>query len=351
MSLHYDFAGAIDNIYASLVTRLSLSGHFGRYRLWKNSAEWEMTSGAICGLRKVSYRSGAAHLDVYFAEEVDIRQRDLFFVFIEDHLRSQGVDIKETVQITCVCGRQFQEEAIRARLGAGKLDIICPVCEEKSSIVEGALRIRSRDAGMEQTLIALKTTIEKRHSNHIAKAKAELRAGEQEIMMTRILHLSDLHMNISSDTETMSSKLISDLRDKSGLKIDRLDYLVITGDLTSHAAPEEFNKAYDFVSIVLNNFSLNPARCVIVPGNHDVNWDERVYEWVPLRKVKKEELREGTYVTKGDGYLIRDERLYPRRFKNFSDKFYKFLIQEEYSFSLRGTGYTIFIPRISVSNF
>jgi len=330
VSLHYDFAGAIDNIYASLVVRLSLSGHFGRYRLWKNSAEWETTSGAICGIRKVSYRSGAAHIDVYFAEEVDIRQRDLFLVFVEDHLRSQGVDIKETVQITCACGRPFQEEWVRACLGAGKLEITCPVCDQKNSIVEGSVKIRSRDAGMERALVALKTTIEKRHSNHIAKAKAELRAGDQEIATTRILHLSDLHMNVNSDPDTMSSQLISDLRSNSGLNFDRLDYLVITGDLTSCAAPQEFNKAYNFVSKVVADFRLSSARCIIVPGNHDVSWDENVYEWVPRRKVK-ENLKEGTFVEQGDGVLIRNDKLYPYRFRNFSQKFYEFLILEEYS--------------------
>lgn len=330
VSLHYDFTGAIDNIYASLVARLCLSGHFGRYRLWKNSAEWELPSGAICGLRKVSYRSGVAHLDVYFAEEVDIRQRDIFYVFIEDHFRLRGVEIKEAVQVTCACGKRFQEDDVRARLAAGKPDIQCPICERKSSIVEGASKLKSRDPGVEHTLIALKTVIDKGHQSHVAKAKAEIRAGGHEIKMTRILHLSDLHMTLGSDPDTMCSQLVADLRDPSGLNISRLDYLVVTGDLTSRAAPAEFDKAYTLVSKVLETFGLNSARCMIVPGNHDVCWDEMVYRWVPSRMVNFGELKDGEYVRQGDGVLIRDKQLYPRRFANFSDKFYKFLIQEEY---------------------
>jgi GTPase SAR1 family protein len=41
VSLYYDFSGAIDNIYSSLVVRLALSERFGRVRLLKDSAEYE----------------------------------------------------------------------------------------------------------------------------------------------------------------------------------------------------------------------------------------------------------------------------------------------------------------------
>ena len=330
VSLYYDFTGAIDNIYASLVARLSLSLQFGRYRLWKDRAEWELPTGGACGLRKVSYISGVGHLDVYFADNLSGSQRELFLVFVEDHLREEGVEITETLQVTCICGGRFQEEAVRGRLAAGKSDIICPVCERRRPISEGARQIRTRDPKVEKSLVGLKTIIDRGRQAHLERAREALRRFSSTTGPVRILHLSDLHMNDGADPITMLQQLLSDLRDPSGLGIDRLDYLFVTGDLTDRAAPVEFQKAYEFVSGLIESLHLNAARCVIVPGNHDVDWDENVYEWHPLRSVNISTLRTGTWVRQGDGVLLRNEKRYPLRFKNFSERFYKFLTQEEY---------------------
>jgi small GTP-binding protein len=332
VALHYDFTGAIDNIYASLVAKLSLSNQFGRYRLWENRAEWEIGDQGICGLRKVSYQSGVGHIDVYFSEQVDARRHELFLVFVEDHLREHGVEIAETIQIICVCGNQFQDEAVRARLTIGRLDIICPVCEVRNRISEGALKIRSSNPSVEKSLIALKTIIDKRRRSNVEKALNTFRRPELMNKTVRILHLSDIHMSQDpgSDYETLLQQLLADLRDPKGLACDSLDYLFVTGDLTNCASPDEFEKAYQLISGVIESFQLNAARCVIVPGNHDVDWDEQVYEWKPLRQVNEGSLRAGTFVPQGAGFLIRDEKRYPMRFKNFSDRFYMFLRQEEY---------------------
>ena len=68
VSLYYDFAGAIDNIYASLVAWLVLARDFGRVRLWADRAEFEVKDGGLCGLRKVARPGGFAHVDVYFRD-------------------------------------------------------------------------------------------------------------------------------------------------------------------------------------------------------------------------------------------------------------------------------------------
>lgn len=58
VSLYYDFAGAIDNIYASLVAWLVLARDFGRVRLWADRAEFEVEDGGLCGLHKVGRPGG-----------------------------------------------------------------------------------------------------------------------------------------------------------------------------------------------------------------------------------------------------------------------------------------------------
>ncbi|HYI92897.1 MAG TPA: hypothetical protein VEX68_05095, partial [Bryobacteraceae bacterium] len=112
VSLYYDFAGAIDNIYASLVAWLVLARNFGRVRLWPDRAEFELADGGLCGLRKVGRSGGFAHVDVYFETETPKNKQDLFISFVEEHLRQHDVDIREHVVVTCSCGHQFDEETL-----------------------------------------------------------------------------------------------------------------------------------------------------------------------------------------------------------------------------------------------
>lgn len=144
----------------------------------------------------------------------------------------------------------------------------------------------------------------------------------------RILHLSDLHFARDDDPVIKVQPLIRDLEDgEDGLGFEDLDYLVVSGDLTTRASAEEFGQVYSFISELIRSFELSAARCVIVPGNHDLNWDTVVYEWKQKRKVDLNTLKSGSYVEQGDGFLIRDEEKYQARFENFS-KFYHELVQQ-----------------------
>jgi 3',5'-cyclic AMP phosphodiesterase CpdA len=133
------------------------------------------------------------------------------------------------------------------------------------------------------------------------------------------------------DPQVALQPLVADLHDRAGgLGFERLDYLVISGDVTNRATPEEFAVARHFVSGLIAEFKLTAERCIIVPGNHDLSWDEKVYHWKQQRRIKAQALKEGHYHKEGNLYLIRDERRYLYRFKNFSQHFYHPLMQREY---------------------
>jgi small GTP-binding protein len=337
VSLYYDFSGAIDNIYSSLVIRLAMSEQFGRVRLWEDRAEFERAGQGICGLRKVLRRRGFAHLDLFFSDQVQSHIRDLFTVFIEEHLRKEGVNITEVLEVKCACGYLFQESSLRKRLSEGYEDIICPECEIRSHISEGAQKARSTSLKIERNLLALKTIINQKREETLVEVKMAFKEGSQQSLndqLIRILHLSDLHLTPEDDSTSRLQPLVRDLVDKKGgLGIERLDYLVISGDLTNHATPEEFERAYLLISRLIEYFKLTAERCILVPGNHDLSWDEPVYEWKQERLVNTDTLKEGSFVEQGKGFLLLMENRYPQRFLNFA-KFYHELKQQEYPLKL-----------------
>jgi small GTP-binding protein len=333
ISLYYDFSGAIDNIYSSLVVKLAISERFGRVRLWEDRAEYEVADQGLCGLRKVRQRMGLAHLDLYFSEDTSKETRDLFTVVIEEHLQKEGIRITEVLDVICRCGYRFQESSLRKRFAEGYSDIICPECETRSRISEGAASARENSPSVALELVGLKTVIENRSKGLVFEAKQAFEGSARVPNASdpiRILHVSDLHIPHDCDVTALVQPLLQDIEDQSGgLGFSKLDYLIVSGDLTNRASAHEFEQAYQFISEIISNFSLTAERCVIVPGNHDLSWDCPVYEWKQRRLVEIEKLNAADFHSQGDGFLIRNDKLYGSRFDNFA-KFYHSLLQEEY---------------------
>jgi small GTP-binding protein len=329
VSLYYDFAGAIDNIYASLIAWLVLAQDFGRVRLWAERAEFEIQDGGFCGLRKVARPGGFAHVDVYFEANTPERRRQEFISFVEDHLARNGVEIREHVAITCACGNQLPEETLRQRIARGEKDVLCPVCETRHSLVEGAAETRERDPKISQHTWALRTEIEKRRQKAAERAVQVLQTTPEAKPAAgplRLLHLSDLHFTAETPVKARLQWLLDDIREKSGLGFEKLDYLVISGDFTDKGGIEGFEKAYEFVSGLTREFELSAERCIFVPGNHDVCDLREAYDW----REKADGLKEGEWVKQGEIVLARNAEKYPLRFKTFSETFYHKFLQRPY---------------------
>lgn len=332
ISLQYDFFGPIDNIYASLVTSLAMSQRFGPMRLWENRAEFGEAGKDSSGIRRVQNRSqgarGFARLDVYFDEGTDTKTRDLFVNFIERHLREHGVELRERMGVTCVCGKVFAEETVRQRLAEEKTDIGCESCDRRTPLTVSRPEL-------EQQIQALRTNVHAQRKQTVTEVKVtmsgETNTRQPEDTPLRILHLSDLHIGAEDDVLSLRQPLMADMRDRhEWLGIERLDYLVISGDITNRASPQEFAKAYEFVSGLIDEFGLTAQRCIIVPGNHDLDWNTPAYRWQSKRDVNTARLARDSYVEAGPGYLVRDEAKYPERFKHFSEHFYHRLTQKPY---------------------
>lgn len=332
VSLYYDFAGAIDNIYSSLVVGLAISGRFGRVRLSNDGAAFERSDQGTCGIRKLDRSSGFAHIDVYFDDDVERETRDLFINFIDDHLRQQGVQIHERLEMRCACGYEFSEEDVRRRIAKAAPDIGCPQCDRRNVLSEGAQAAREKRPEIAKQTWALRTDVESRRVDLVTSTRSRLaEVGEDEDAgrsTVRILHLSDLHISADADVPTLLGPLLADLR-SDDLADDPIDYLVVSGDITNRATAREFEVAYEFMSNLIAELRLSSARCVLVPGNHDLSWDEEVYTWRPKRHVDPT-LSADALSRQGTGYLVRDEARYPQRFSNFSKYLYHPLMQRAY---------------------
>ncbi len=101
-----------------------------------------------------------------------------------------------------------------------------------------------------------------------------------------IVHISDLHFGLGNHNAEASQALAAAIVDTFPLP----DFLVATGDLTQWGTPEEMAQARQYLLSLLNELWRrrgHAARCMVVPGNHDllltawkaVFWWRRLKAW------------------------------------------------------------------------
>ena len=267
---------------------MAISERFGRSRFWEDRAEFEIAGKGACGLRKIDRGSGFAHLDVYFEDRTPQEMRDLFISFVESHLRQYGIEIQERIEITCKCSYHFSEESIRRRISNGNTDIGCPECDVRTTISEGAIKAREIDPDLERKTWALKTEIREKKDKIIEEVKVTFKktdASQTSLESLWLLHLSDLHFDFKTDPMSQFQPIATDLNNlKESLGFEKLDYLVVSGDLTNHGKPEEFENARQFISSLIMRFGLTAERCIIVHARHDLVGVKDVHNWI--RRVK-----------------------------------------------------------------
>lgn len=149
-----------------------------------------------------------------------------------------------------------------------------------------------------------------------------------------ILHLSDLHFGNSDDARTWYNQLAEDLIRE--LNCQRLDAVILSGDIANHSTEEEYNAAKMFLDELCKEFSVQPSRLVIVPGNHDLSWvlageaykpiPTIQYAWEWVKEIFRRVLRRQQGIV--ERYIL-DKELYKRRFAHFSS-FYEAFVGEPY---------------------
>jgi 3',5'-cyclic AMP phosphodiesterase CpdA len=143
-------------------------------------------------------------------------------------------------------------------------------------------------------------------------------SAESRAQPRRLLHLSDLHFETKDQATVWYSQLAADLREQ---QVDRLDALVVSGDLVNHADPLEYDAARLFLEQLMSGFSLSARQIVLVPGNHDVSWPLSEAAYQPYRRTRfAGTLAPDAYIEHGGGIIeVRDEEAYRKRFQPFAE--------------------------------
>jgi 3',5'-cyclic AMP phosphodiesterase CpdA len=100
-----------------------------------------------------------------------------------------------------------------------------------------------------------------------------------------VLHLSDLHVGELhykhrltwpggqlNPNEQSAGELIRE--DLQSLELSgRIDAMVLSGDLVCSGSPNEFRRAQSVIEELLLEMNLDLSRLLLVPGNHDIEWN------------------------------------------------------------------------------
>ena len=316
----YRFSGSIETIYASLVVRLSYTDYFRREDQWKYAVEFSRNGNRL-GFSMRQVEEGTGELEIYFQSGISEFDRVTFIRFVTDHLRAKGIDIEEQIRLYCPkCTKEItNREAIEVRVSEGFLDIPCQFCKTDIVIPKSVEEIYQHDPSIREKQQVLAKTVERRTEAEVQ----QLRADQQQYTAEddhriHILHLADLHFGKSAFARVCRTQLETDLIQELGIK--RLEYLVISGDITNSSTEEEYDAAFAMVDGLVKRFGLDSSRVVIVPGNHDLNWElsKKAYPFIYQSDLPKS-LQEDRYIQAGEvGGLLRDDELYLKRFAIFS---------------------------------
>lgn len=112
----------------------------------------------------------------------------------------------------------------------------------------------------------------------------------------RILHLSDLHKDDAHDSLHAIWNAPQGALRLLPNSDQKFDFIIVSGDLSSRAAPHEYAELLGFAEDVLLNLLRKPGerrRVIFVPGNHDVDWSADLGTSVGMSEVLSRQGGEG----------------------------------------------------------
>ncbi len=104
------------------------------------------------------------------------------------------------------------------------------------------------------------------------------------MLIRKLAHLSDLHLDLSRESDATAIALVETLL------AERVEHVVVTGDLTHQGSRAEYRRFRELFSPLLD-----AGRLTFIPGNHDRTGEDAGSRWMEGRKVRVER-HEGLYL-------------------------------------------------------
>jgi WD40 repeat protein len=164
------FEGALQNIYSTLVVRLSHSQIFKKKDRWKNAAAFEATPGGICGIHLRELKEGQGELTLFFSNDASETIRYQFEGYVTAHLNRRvlpGSLQRRRIFICSECGEPITDSQRMRRLERGFVFIHCPVCQTQIDLMDVSERIPSSTAPV---VVAMDLSADKQRERNTAEA-------------------------------------------------------------------------------------------------------------------------------------------------------------------------------------
>jgi small GTP-binding protein len=136
----FGFAGPVKSIYATLIAQLAHYEGFKKREFFQDAAAYTADAGGRCFIRLHDLGRGQGELELFFDRETPASVRQGFLEFVGKHLESKSNpgSVSKRHDYHCInptCRNAFEDRVVKMRLEAGKKNLLCPVCEEKTPLV------------------------------------------------------------------------------------------------------------------------------------------------------------------------------------------------------------------------
>ena len=152
-ALTFTFDGAILNVYATLVVRLSRSDFFIKSRMWRSATTFRTAAGGSYGLWLRELDEGRGELSLSFSPEVSEETRFYFEEYTRTHLERRAVPgsiRRERIFVCPECATTISSEQAKRRKERGHNAINCNVCGEAISLLDHRERLSSTSSKIKE---------------------------------------------------------------------------------------------------------------------------------------------------------------------------------------------------------
>lgn len=137
----FGFAGPVRDIYARLIAHLAHYEGFNKREFFQDAAAYRADAGGRCLIHLRDYGRGDGELEVFYDNETPPSVRQGFLEFVAKHLESRSTlgSVTKRHAYHCTnkgCRNPFEDRVVKARLDARKKNLICPICEKKTPLVD-----------------------------------------------------------------------------------------------------------------------------------------------------------------------------------------------------------------------